>query len=658
MPRINKSKDNIVEIPMSVSVNKKGYVYLNTSSVWIEKKNGNGKTGSHDKVCIGFALNPGLDWAQDRRMYANLTYYKMKEEEGSTEDSSNIDNRDNEIPPSETTEDSVEEPIKLEASVYDEYPERSDSIAVGFHAAISRIAEESKLLDILVSVFGEENSALILDLASYMISERSAVFQHYPHWARSQALFSEKIRSDSYISRFEKNGVTMSQINLFKKKWIVNVLKDGKIYLCYDSTNVNSQAEGVFIVQKGHAKDDPSTDQVNIEYVLRQGDGLPVTYTTYPGSINDIAEAAEIIAFFHEILKCFNSKEKSVGSESSETGNSVVNSNEETQSETAEDNSTSEGKIKPDITMIADRGYISEENITGMRDSGLGFLMMLKKNMDIHDRILDKHIANVKKPINYLPAYHSFSLTIKEKLFKGDKNDTYFHIIWDSDLEVSHRSSLHTEVGSFEKTLKNNVRRKIRVTEKEIEKWESFFDINYHKDGKLLVNQRGKGAGKTTEVDAYVIDSYARNDARIELEDKRCGYMIYVSNTIETGIEAIQAMSKRDVVEKMFMTLKSMLGMDKLGVQFDSSMQTKSLIWFVAAILHALMFSKTEKLRVKERKCFTIPSIVNLLEEITGDKDLESGKYTRRYKPTSKQNKVLPCFGLNLESIEQEISNL
>ena len=71
-----------------------------------------------------------------------------------------------------------------------------------------------------------------------------------------------------------------------------------------------------------------------------------------------------------------------------------------------------------------------------------------------------------------------------------------------------------------------------------------------------------------------------------------------------------------------------------------------------------ILFSKTEKLRIKEKKCFTVPSIVNFLEEITVDKDLESGEYKRRYKPTNKQNKILACFGLNAESIDQEIQNL
>ena len=78
MPRIIKSNDNIVDIPMGVSVNKKGYVYQNVSTAWVQKKNSDGKIASHEKVCIGIVVNPGPDWAKERKMYANSNFYRKK----------------------------------------------------------------------------------------------------------------------------------------------------------------------------------------------------------------------------------------------------------------------------------------------------------------------------------------------------------------------------------------------------------------------------------------------------------------------------------------------------------------------------------------------------------------------------------------------------
>ena len=174
MARIIKSESNIVNIPFNVSVNAKGYVYINTSSSWVAKVNGSGKHADHEKVCIGKALIPGTDWKNDRRMYANATYYTMYPSDSSSQ--------------------------KRSGTAYDEYPVRSDCLSVGLYAVLKKLAAASGLTDILADVFGSENTWLILDLAMYMISSESAVFQHFPHWAGNSVIFSETIRSDSYIS--------------------------------------------------------------------------------------------------------------------------------------------------------------------------------------------------------------------------------------------------------------------------------------------------------------------------------------------------------------------------------------------------------------------------------------------------------------------------
>ena len=122
------------------------------------------------------SLHPGEDWKSDRRMYANEAYYK-------------IYGQDQAAPtPQETPPD-----------VYSEYPDRSDCVSVGLYTVTRHLADETQLTDTLCDAFGSSRTHLILDLAMYMLSANSAVFQHYPHWAKSHAIFSESVRSDSYI---------------------------------------------------------------------------------------------------------------------------------------------------------------------------------------------------------------------------------------------------------------------------------------------------------------------------------------------------------------------------------------------------------------------------------------------------------------------------
>ena len=98
--------------------------------------------------------------------------------------------------------------------------------------------------------------------------------------------------------------------------------------------------------------------------------------------------------------------------------------------------------------------------------------------------------------------------------------------------------------------------------------------------------------------------------------------------------------------------------MDKIGVQTDEALHAKSLIWFVASILHSLIFTKTLQLRGIDRKTYTVPSIIDQLEEITGDKNMSSKKYERRYKPNRKQSSILFALDIPVEEIDERISKL
>lgn len=553
------------------------------------------------------SLHPGEDWKSDRRMYANEAYYK-------------IYGQDQAAPtPQETPPD-----------VYSEYPDRSDCVSVGLYTVTRHLADETQLTDTLCDAFGSSRTHLILDLAMYMLSANSAVFQHYPHWAKSHAIFSESVRSDSYISDFEKNGITLSEINLFKRKWARLVLDDGRVFVCYDSTNVNSQADGIFIVQKGHAKDDADKDQVNTEYTIRQRDGMPITFKNFPGSINDMSEASDMIGELRALIE-----------------------------DDPDDGSAGSGeKIKPQIVLIADRGYVSEENITEMRNSGIGFILMLRKNMGIVNELLDQHIPEVKKTGNYDDKTGRIGITFSRKFFDEDLVDTFFHIVWDGELERKHRDELMRTVSATEAKLKKAAARHTRMTDLEIRNAELYFHISCHEEGTLVAKERGRGAEKHASVSAYVIDSFSQDQDAIDKASNRCGYMVLVSSERMTSVEAMEAMSRRDCVEKTFRALKSSLGMDKMGVYFEASLHAKSLIWFVASILRALIFSKTEKLRTKDRKRSTVPSLVDQYEEITAVKELAKGTYQRRYKLTKEQRLDLAPFGVTLEMIDSDIADL
>lgn len=103
---------------------------------------------------------------------------------------------------------------------------------------------------------------------------------------------------------------------------------------------------------------------------------------------------------------------------------------------------------------------------------------------------------------------------------------------------------------------------------------------------------------------------------------------------------------------------KSHPGMDKIGVSTEAAMHGKGFIWFVASILHALMFNGTSRLRASDRKNYTVPAMVDQLEAIKADRDLAKDRRKRRYKLTRRQQNILSCFGVNEADIDERIASI
>ena len=576
MARIARDPNNIFAIPSGSTVDKKGYVYINTSTEYKEKKDGSGKYTTHGKKCIGTSIDR-------KKMYANAAYIRM-----------------------------------FRTDVLPEPPERPDSIVVGTRALVGILGMESGLISILKEVFPEEDACLILDLASYMLTEESAVFQHYPKWARRHALFSETVRSDSFISTFLSNCISVSRIRNFTKLWGSRHIGSGHVYLCYDSTNTNSRAEGVFLVEKGHAKDDPDVPQVNTDYVLRQEDGLPLTFLTFPGSIVDISEAPEMIRLIREISD----------------------------------------KRNVYVTIVCDRGYISKPNIDCLDENHIDFLLMLRSNLNDSKELISEYGDSIRNSHKaYMTEYDKFGITVRHQLFEEGGN-RYFHIIWDPTLEAKDRKKLMSSIETKEKYLAKAIDRKTAFSMDEINRLCEWFNIEYDDADPVTVKAKGRGKARTKKEEGFIITKASKSEARISNSMAACGFFILATSKRMTAQKAYEEYAKRDCVEKVFRALKSNLGMDSIGVHTDDAIHGKSLVWFVAAILRSLLFNRLSALRISDRKTYTVPASIDLLDEIVADRDITSGKYERRYQFTAKQKAILNACGVTSEDIGTAIENL
>ncbi len=578
MAKIDKSESNLYSIPKGANVLKTGAVYINDKNYRVEPKDDRKPYVSHIKLCIG-----KVSEKDKTKFYANDNYKKkfLKEE--------------------------LPQP-----------PEKNDSLSVGVYAAAAEIDKKVGVTETLIeSGFREDEIDRLKDLALYMIEAETAVFQHFPQWARNNATFSETIADDTQISKFLKE-LGFPRIQLFKDNWLKRILRVGdRVFLCYDSTNVNSQAEGVSIVEKGHAKDDKTLEQVNTEYVVRQEDGMPVAYMQYPGSIVDIAEAGKMI----EYIGKFNKDVK--------------------------------------IVVVCDRGYISEDNVESFEKEGLDYLLLVKSNLTVAKKILEEYADKVRDVYScYIPEVDKFGKTFKVKLFPSSDIESYVHLIFDKELEYKHRYALLNRIKLQKAEIERAIERKTKFTADNLKKY-SLFKLEVELSGTIIAPKKGRNGGKT-EQPSYVIKSYTEDDDAIKKEFSYCGFFILATSEKMSVLEAIIAYGKRDSVEKVFQALKSFLGMDKYGVHSEASMQGKTFLWFIASILRSHISNKLSALRdsTGDKKSYTTPASLDSLAAIQADRNLSTGKYERRYSLTKKQKEICKALSIDESAIDAVIDSL
>lgn len=534
----------VVDVPPGSLFYGNGYVYINIESAYDPEV----KYTKSKRLCIGKSIDKNT-------MYANRNYISIFDKE------------------------SLPDP-----------PCKSDLLSTGTTLLLKKAASDSGLLESLNAVFDADETNLILDLAMYTLSEETDAFQHFPSYGFHTATVSSSVASDATISRFLRERIRPSATQQFLDEWSGHNAGKGKAYLCYDSTNINCVADGVSLAEMGHAKDDPSKPQVNLEYVVRQEDGLPLVYKNYPGSIVDVTQCSDMI-------------------------------------------DTIQSMGYRDITVICDRGYISKDNLTEFDDAGIGFLLLLKA-CDATRDLVAKYGKKIRLHSEaYIEKHDLYGITVRHRLFGNSGPCRYLHIIWSQDIADKERRSIMRVASSMEASLAKMVKKGTPLSKQKEKEYGKYFNIEIFP--------------RTRKIKTYERNNKAI-DAAIELE----GFHILAGSDDVTCSEAIDVYSKRDCVEKTFRALKTNTGMNTLRGHSNANVDGRFFILFIASIIRAVVFHASENLREKDRKNYTFSAIVKELNKIETVVDYKTGQYSRRYKLTAKQKSVLSCLALSETDVD------
>lgn len=475
-------------------------------------------------------------------------------------------------------------------------PGHSDAVQVGAALLLNKIMDELKISGLLESIHGTEKANLIKDIICYMIIRETSAMQHFGDYSWGHFIKSAKAWDDSKISGFYKNDINYAQIETFLMKWNEIQPEHSGIYISYDSTNMNTKAEGIELAEFGHAKDNPEVEQVNISYAVNHENATPLFYEMYPGSIIDNSQCT------HMVDRARECGYKNIG-------------------------------------LILDRGYFSIKNIRYFDSKSYDFLMMVKTNsLLVSEKIRENAMPLVTTKAKYfLPGHDVYAVT-KTGTIGDDLRVRYFHIYYDNVRAGQEKNEYLKQLERKENHVKKRVEEKTRRKE-DMAAYEKHFKLKYDSNGYL--------------------QSYKRNEKKIQEEIDRLGFFVIITSREMTAGEALEIYRKRDSVEKIFRMLKTGLEYDTFRVHSQSSLESKTYVMFLASIVRNHLYQGLREIAAKEknRKNYTVPAAISELEKVTVVKNGRD-KYVRRYGLTAKQKKILGQFNMSDKDVNSTLNML
>ena len=472
--------------------------------------------------------------------------------------------------------------------------QRSGCLHIGAYLVIRKIISDYQLDVMMAKIIGKD-AGLFLDLAAYSIITEDNAGQYYPDYAYNHALFTDDmtIYSDSKVSDF-LGEVTVDQRIQFLNEW--NSLRDHreKIYISYDSTNKESQAGDIDLVELGHAKEGVETDIFNYAIAYDRNNREPLFYEAYPGSIVDISQ-----------LQYTLKKAKGYGYEH--------------------------------VGFILDRGYFGKENITFMDENGYDFVIMAKGMKSfVSELVLSVRGTFENDRRKSIRAYKVSGTTVKGKLYATDKEERYFHIYYDDGKKAAEREKLEEKIDRMGKKLKECMGEPIHPRGDYLK----YFDLIYWHEGQA--DEKFMAARELADV--------------INREIELCGYFVIVTSAKMTAEEALILYKSRDASEKTFRGDKSYLGAHCERVYSPESIDTKIFIGFVATIIRSWLYTllKEETARMEKKQNFmTVPAAIGELEKIEMLRAAD-GEYILDYAVTATQKAILKAFDLTAENVQNQ----
>lgn len=466
---------------------------------------------------------------------------------------------------------------------------RSCCLKIGAYMVIKKVVDCYGLDDLLKGVIGDR-TGLFLDLAAFLIITEDNAAQYYPDFAFSHPLFSANMRiySDSSISRFLKE-MTIEHRMQFLNEWNSMMDHRQRIYVSYDSSNINCQAGDIDLVEHGHAKLDAGLPVINKAIAYDKTNSVPLFYEEYSGSIIDISQ------FEHMISKVVAYGYKH-------------------------------------MSFILDRGYFSKDNITCLESRGYEFIIMVKGMKDLVSDIIESRKGSFETSQSCsIRSYKAYGTTVVSHLFADDEKDRYLHIFFNPLRQAKEREKLEARLETMEKTIKANIGNFVTIGSG----YKDYFDFFFSNDGRLqMYRKKDDVVEKQLGLCGYfVIATSAKmtaKEALILYKGRDCSEKLYSGEMTFLGGRSLRVYSNAAASSKMFIEFVALIIRNRI---------------------YSLL--KQEMLKHEKKSNYmTVPKALKELEKIEMVRRTD-GTYRLDHAVTATQKAILGAFGLSDKDVRE-----
>lgn len=476
---------------------------------------------------------------------------------------------------------------------------RSSCLRLGMYIVIRKIMEEYEISDYLKDYMTSAELGLFLDLVAYTIISENNAGQYYPSYAYNHPLFTEKMRvySDAKVSDF-LNSLEEDVSVRFLNEWNGKRDHREKIYISYDSTNKNSQAGDIEIVEYGHPKVDVGLPIFNYSIAYDTDNSEPLFYEKYPGSINDISQMEYMLE------KAYGYGYRHIG-------------------------------------FILDRGYFSKKNIENMDSKGYSFVMMIKGMASfVKELVLSNAGSFEKKRKCYIDEYETYGTTVKQKLYATDEKERYIHIYHNVSKESAERTALEKKIRQMKQFMEKHVGEKKKFGSG----FEKYFILHY--DGKNEQFQFAEEKVSVIEEELSLCGYYCI----VTSERMKAGQALNLYKSRDTSEKLFRG-------DKSYLGNSSIRNHTDRAT--DSKILVEFVALIIRNKIYSCLKGKTKELD-KKPNYMTVPAAIRELEKIEMVR-LTDNIYRLDHAVTATQKTILSAFDLDVQNVKyraNEVSNI